>query len=485
VTETRARSAAREGHLVLGATVRTLGAWPSGWRHPGAHRDPHDDPAVLASTALAAEAAGLDFLFFGDWLATAAEFEHTDPYLLARIEPFAAIAYLAAVTDRIGLVASVSSAHSEPYTTARASASIDLLSGGRVALCIATGAETRSASNFGWDTVHSDADRIAAAGEFIDILRGLWDSWEDGAFVSDAATGRLIDPDKLHALGYVGAYRASSGPLNVVRPPQGHLPLAVVGGSLSARHLAARDADLLFASPRTLEEAVEQNAEARRRVAGEGRDPARFRTITPILPIVAATRERAWEVYDELVALVPLPDDPRVDGDVERSTTPPLTLPANRGGRALASVLGVPLAGIDLDDAVPARLAARFSSLGRQLVEAVRARSGRSVGGDRPTTFRHLIVAHSVAAPVLVGSAVDVADHFETWFRAGAVDGFTVLSAFTGSGDGSLEAFLALVVPELQRRGLFRTGYTGATLREHLDLPVVPNSHLRVHLQPL
>ncbi|MCU1544166.1 MAG: class flavin-dependent oxidoreductase [Microbacteriaceae bacterium] len=463
---------------MLGATVRTLGAWPSGWRYPGAHRDPHHDPAVLANTALAAEAAGLDFLFFGDWLATAAEFEHTDPYLLARIEPFAAIAYLSAVTERIGLVASVSSAHSEPYTTARASASIDLLSGGRVALCIATGAEARSASNFGWETVHSDADRFAAAGEFIAILRGLWDSWEDGAFVSDAATGRLIDPGKLHALGYVGAYRASSGPLNVVRPPQGHLPIAVVGGSVNARQLAARDADLLFASPRTFEEAVEQNAAALRHVAAEGRDASRFRTVTPILPIVAPTRERAWGVYDDLVALVPLPDD----GPVGQ---PPLSLPANRGARTLASVLGVPLNGIDLDDAVPARLAGRFGSLGKQLVEAVRARSGRTVGGERATTFRHLFVAHAVPAPVLVGSPTDIADHFETWYRAGAVDGFTVLSAFSGTGDGSFDAFLALVVPELQRRDLFRTGYGGSTLRDHLDLPAVANSHLRVQLQPL
>jgi FMN-dependent oxidoreductase (nitrilotriacetate monooxygenase family) len=457
--------------------VRTLGAWPSGWRYPGAHRDPHDDPAVLVRTARAAEAAGLDFLFFGDWLATAPEFEHTDPYLLARLEPFAAIAYLAAVTERIGLVASVSSAHSEPYTTARSSASIDVLSGGRVALCVATGAEARSASNFGWDTVHSDADRFAAAGEFIDILRGLWDSWEDGAFVSDAATGRLIDADRLHGLGYVGAYRASAGPLNVVRPPQGHLPIAVVGGSTNARQLATRDADLLFASPRTFEEAVAQNAAALRQVASEGRDASRFRTVTPILPIVAPTRQRAWEVYDRLVDLLPLPD--------EQPAESPLTLPANRSLRSLASVLGVPLAGIHLDDPVPTRTAARFGALGRQLVEDVRVRSGRTVGGDRPTTYRQLLVASAVPVPVLVGAAGDIADHLETWFRAGAVDGFTVLSAFSGSGDGSFEAFLDLVVPELQRRGLFRTGYEGSTLRDHLDLPEVANSHLRVHLQPL
>jgi len=150
----------------------------------------------------------------------------------------------------------------------------------------------------------------------------------------------------------------------------------------------------------------------------------------------------------------------------------------------------VPLTSVALDDSVPARVAARFSSLGKQLVEVVRVRAGRVVGSERPVTYRHLLVAHAVTAPVLVGSAADIADHFETWFRARAVDGFTVLSAFTASvssetGIDSFEAFATLVVPELQRRGLFRTEYEGATLRDHLALPAVPNSHLRVHLQPL
>jgi len=467
--------------LILGATVRTLGAWPSGWRLPGAHRDPRHDPAVLRSAALTAEAAGLDFLFFGDWLATTADFEHTDPYLLARVEPLAAIGYLAGITEHIGLVASVSSAHSEPYTIARAAASLDILSGGRAALCVATGAEARSASNFGWTTVHSDADRTAAAGEFIDVLRGLWDSWEDDAFVSDARSGRLIDATRLHPLGYVGAFRASTGPLNVIRPPQGHPPIAVVGGSVSARQLAVRDAELLFASPRTFEEGVEQYAAVKRQVALVGRDPEAFRIVTPIMPIVAATREEAWDAYDRLVELVPLPDEQPADA--------PLELPANRSFRALASVLGVPVAGVAADDAVPARVAARFGTLGAQLLEVVRARSGRTVGGDRPVTYRQLIVAHAVTAPVLVGSAADVAHHVERWFSGSAVDGFTILSAFTaapGSGTvDSLAAFTTLVVPELRRRGLFRGAYEGATLREHLGLPAVPNSHLRVTLRAL
>ncbi|MCU1523671.1 MAG: xenobiotic compound monooxygenase subunit [Microbacteriaceae bacterium] len=460
------QTSGREGHIVLAATVRTLGAWPAGWRHPDAHGTPLQDPAILRSTALVAERAGLDFLFFGDWLATAPEFEFTDPYLLARVEPFAAVSYLAAITERIGLVATFSSSYAEPYTIARSSASIDLLSGGRIGLNVSTGAELRSARNFGWEDIRSDADRFAAAHEFIEVLRGLWDSWEDDAFVSDAASGQLIDGTRLHPLNYVGRFHASTGPLNAVRPPQGHPPIVVAGATERARQLASADADILLVSPPTIEEAVESYAVVRRQVAESGRDPGQFRILTSILPIVAQTREGAWEVYDQLVSLVALEDAATRDGGVR--------LPANRSIRALSSALGVPLSGVLAEEVVPARLAARFSELGKHLLGTVQSRSGRTVGGERPVTYRHLLVAHAISAPILVGSPSDIADHLETWFRASAVDGFTVLSAFLG---GQFEAFTALVVPELQRRGLFRTGYEGSTLRDHLGLSLVENAH--------
>jgi FMN-dependent oxidoreductase (nitrilotriacetate monooxygenase family) len=450
--------------LILGATVRTVGAWPAGWRRPGSHRDPQNDPAALARIALAAEAAGLQFLYFGDWLATSADYEHTDPYLLARIEPFSAISYLAAITSRIGLITTVSSSHSEPYATARMSASIDILSEGRAGLVVTSGSEALSAGNFGWPSVHADADRIAAAGEFVDILRGLWDSWDDDAFVADADAGRLIDPAGLHTLDYVGRYRSSTGPLNVVRPPQGHLPIAIVGSADNARELAARTADLCFVSPRSIAEAVDSYAETKRLVATLGRDPEQYLLLTPILPIVALTREAAWALYDELVELVPV--------ETVAGRSPVDNLPTNRTIRSLAGVLGVPLNGILIDEVVPARLAQRFSDRGRSLLEVVGMRSGRTIGADRGVTYRHLLVAHAVPAPVVVGSAEDVADHLESWFRRRAVDGFTVLSAFVEQ----FEAFASLVVPELKRRCLLPENYEGVTLRDHLGFAVPESS---------
>lgn len=451
--------------MVIGATVRTLGAWPSGWRYPGAHRDPTEDPRALKTLALTAEAAGLHFLYFGDWLATGPQFEQTDPYLLARIEPLTAISFLASVTDRIGLIATISSAHAEPYSTARSSASIDLVTNGRAGLAISSGAEVRSAANFGWTSVHPDEDRIEAAGEFIEILRGLWDSWEDDAFVADATTGHLIDHERVHRLGYVGRHFASAGPLNVVRPPQGHPIVSVVGSAPSARALAAKQADISFIAPNSLAEAVDFYREAKGQAQDLGRDPAHFILVSPILPIVATTREEAWAIYDDLVALVPVETAAGVDAGID--------LPANRTIRRLAGLLGVSLNGVIIDEPVAPKTAARFSPLGEGLVELVTSRSGRTIGGYRPVTYRHLLVAHAVAAPILVGSGTDIADYMESWFLASATDGFTILSAYLGE---QLESFTALVIPELKRRGVFPQDYEGTTLRDHLGLPRPENS---------
>jgi FMN-dependent oxidoreductase (nitrilotriacetate monooxygenase family) len=441
----------RARQVVLGATVRTLGAWPSGWRYPGAHHDPAGDPALLLELARSAERAHLDFLFFGDWLATDPAFERTDPYLLARVEPFAAISYLSAVTEHIGLIATVNSSYAEPYAIARSSASADLLSNGRVGINIATGAEIRSARNFGWQDVAPLAERLEAAGEVTHIVRGLWDSWEDDAFVADQGTGVLIDAAKVHALDYVGRRRASSGPLNVVRPPQGHPPIAMASSSPEARDLALAHADVLLVSPTTFDSAVAEYAA----VGG------RLTVLAPVMPIVAATREQAWDIYDELVALL--------EFDLE----------AEGWERTLASVLGAPITGIAFDDPVPARVVARFGDLGRALVQTVYGRSGREVRADRPLTYRHLYVATQVKAPVIVGNPRDIADYIEAWFSGGAVDGFTVLSAFLPR---QFDDFLELVVPELVARGLFRADYDATTLRGHLGLPRVPHpSAERIH----
>ncbi len=461
------------GRLILGAVFRALGAYPSGWRYPGAHNDPLRDPAVLRRTARAAEAAKLHYLFFGEWLATGPDLEFRDPDLLARLDPLSAVSFLAGTTKRIGLVATANTGFADPYTLARQSASADRLSGGRVGLNLVTGADPRAPGNHGRDGLGGAEPRYDEAEEFVRALRPLWDSWEDDAFVRDRRRGRLIDPGKLHRTDAQGAHIRVAGPLSAARPVQGHPPIVHAGGSPRSRRLAAELAELAVVALPSLQEGAQLRAELRALAAAAGRTDGGPRVVTPILPVVGETRAAAQAVFDELLQLVPLDDGgiPSLSPD----------FPSNRSIRSLSAAVGVPLGSPGLDDDVPVRTARRFAEGGQRLLELVAARTGRRVGGTRPITYRHLLATHAVPAAAVVGSAADVADHIQHWFEAGVVDGFNVLAPFLPA---QFDAFTALVVPELQRRGLFRTEYEGTTLRENLQLPHPANLHVPADERP-
>lgn len=453
--------------LIIGAMVRAIGAYPSGWRYPGAHRDPRGDAAVLRRTAEVAEAARLDYLFFGDWLATGHDLEFRDPYLVARIDPISAITYLAGFTERIGLIATANTSYADPYTLARATASVDLLSGGRAGLNLVTGAEPRAAGNHGRDHTSANESRYDRAVEFEHVLRRLWDSFEDDAIVADAAAGVFLDPSRLHATDFHGAHLNVNGPLNVIRPVQGHLPLLHAGSSPRSRLFAAQSADLALVAVTGLEHAVAVREELRSLAFESGRDDRTLKVIVPVLPIVGETREHAQSIADELSELVQIAED-WPDG-------PPAAFPANRSLAQLSTLLGVDVAELSPDRAVTPSLVSRFSPSGQELVEIVAERTGRSPSGERPPTLRHLVVAASVNASMVVGTAVEIAAEFEAWGDAGAADGFNVLSAVQPA---QFEAFAFGVVPELQRRGVFPAEYEGETLRDHLGLGRPDNVHV-------
>ncbi|MFS0732465.1 NtaA/DmoA family FMN-dependent monooxygenase [Microbacterium sp. 1P10UB] len=448
--------------LILGAMVRTLGAHPAGWRHPGAHADPTQDAGILRRVARTAEDAGLDYLFFGDWLATGPDLEFRDPYLLARIDPISAVLYLASVTERIGLIATVNTTYADPYATARATASLDLLTGGRGGVNLVTGAEPRAAGNYGRDAHADNAGRYDRAEEFVQVLRRLWESWDEDAWIADRDAGVLIDPDRLRAAAFEGSALRVEGPLNVARPPQGHLPLVHAGTSPRSRALAGSEADLALIAAPDIAAARTARAELRAAAAAAGRDPGTVKVIAPVLPVVAETDAAARAIVDRLLQLVPL-----ADRHAGRAGFP--------AGRSLAEFLDAIELPIDheartanLDDVVHPGVVAQFGATGTRTVELVAQRTGRRAGADgddRALTWRHLVAAHAVPAAFVVGDAATIADHLESWRDAGAADGFNVLSAFQ---PGQFEAFAALAVPVLRARGLL--GRSGATLRERLGL---------------
>ncbi|WP_217181847.1 NtaA/DmoA family FMN-dependent monooxygenase [Streptomyces sp. AC495_CC817] len=446
--------------LIIGAMVRTLGAYPSGWRQPGAHRDPAEDAAVLRRIAAEGEAAGLDYLFFGDWLATGPDLEFRDPYLLARIDPVSAVLYLAGLTSRIGLIATVNTTYADPYATARQLASLDVLTGGRAGVNLVTGAEPRAAGNHGRDAHADNETRYDRAEEFVTALRRLWDSWDDGAWIADPERGVLIDPQRLRGAGLQGTHVRVEGPLNVARPPQGSIPLVHAGTSPRSRALAATEADLALIAAPDLGSAVRTRDELRAIAAEAGREPDAVRVIAPVLPVVAETDADARGIVERLLALVPLAEGHQRAREA---------FPANRTIEALADALGLapddPARAADFDEPVAVDAVARLGGQGAALVERVARIAGVGVGTRQPLTWRHLVAAHAVPAAFVVGDAAAIADHFETWRDEGAADGFNVLSAYQPA---QFEAFTRLAAPELRRRGLL--GRDGDTLRDRLRI---------------
>ncbi len=447
--------------LIIGAMVRTLGAYPSGWRYPGAHADPRTDAAVLRRIATLAEGADLDYLFFGDWLATGPDLEFRDPYLLARIDPLSAVLFLAGVTERIGLIATVNTTYADPYAIARATASLDLLTGGRAGVNLVTGAEPRAAGNHGRDAHADNESRYDRAEDFVAVLRRLWESWDEEAWIADAAAGVLIDSDRLHPADFTGSQLRVSGPVNVARPPQSHIPIVHAGTSTRSRALAAEEADLALIAAPDLRSAAEVRSLLRTIAAAAGRDPGHLKVIAPVLPVVAESDDEARAIVDRLLRLIPIDDG---TGSAER--------PAFPAGRSLAEFLAVagipaddPAHRAGVDDAVAPDAAAQFDEPALRTLGLVEERTGRRVGGSRPVSWRHLIAAHAVPTAFVVGGAAKIADHFESWRDHGAADGFNVLSAFQ---PGQFEAFTAIAVPELRRRGLL--GRSGGTLRERLGV---------------
>lgn len=453
--------------LIIGAMVRTLGAYPSGWRQPGAHRDPANDADILRHIAREGEDAGLDYLFFGDWLATGPDLEFRDPYLLARIDPVSAVLFLAGVTSRIGLIATVNTTYADPYTTARSLASLDVLTRGRAGINLVTGAEPRAAGNHGRDAHADNETRYDRAEEFVEALRRLWDSWSEDAWIADAERGVLIDPEGLRAADLLGAQVQVTGPLNVARPPQGQIPIVHAGTSARSRALAATEADLALTAAPTLADAIVTRRLLRDIAAEAGRSPDALKVIAPVLPVVADTDTDARRIVERLLALVPLAEGRQA----ARTAFPP-----NRSVAALADAFDVPvddpLRAVSFDTPVAPAEALRLGERGAALIERLALIAGlRVFGGETadPLTWRHLVAAHAVPAAFAVGDADTIADHFETWRDEGGADGFNVLSAFQPA---QFEAFTRIAVPELRRRGLLRSPEEGAgvTLRERLRI---------------
>ena len=440
--------------MKLGLNIVANGAHAAGWRMPGARTDAALDIRLWKQMAQAAERACIHFMFWADGIAVRHSAKDDDELSYnPRIdvyEPLTLIGALAAVTERLGFLASASTTYNDPYHIARKFASLDYISEGRVGWNVVTSWSEQEAYNFGRESHMEHAVRYRRAEEFVDVVFGLWDSWEDDAFIRDKESGRYFDPAKLHTLNHKGELFAVKGPLNVARPIQGYPVIAQAGSSGPGQDLGSRIADLIYTAQKTREDAVAFYSSVKAHGAAAGRDPDTMLVMPGILPIMGRTRQDAQDRFEQLQALV----HPRV------------------GLPTLMDTYG-DLSGHDPDGPLPPPLATHNAvKSGHEKL----ARLGRQPG----MTIRKLYqtMAGASGHNIVVGTPNDVADQMEDWFTARGCDGFNIMPAFMPVP--AMEAFEWLV-PELQRRGLFQTEYSGdGTMRGSLGLARPPfGSHRR------
>ena len=442
---------ARDEMMKLGAFVPGALAGGHAWRLPDAETEGASSFAAYRHVARLLEAGKFDTLFMNDGVGV----RELDPDLLERNpqaqrwDPLTLLPALAVVTERIGLIATANTSYNEPFTLARRLASLDEVSGGRAGWNMVT--SLGGGENFNRDDHMLHAERYERAEEFIEVITGLWDSWDDDAAIRDQASGRWFDTERMHLLNHRGRHFAVRGPLNAPRPPQGYPVIAQAGASEAGKALAARTGELIFTAAQTIEEGQDFVRDITARAAGHGRGRDGFRILPGVAVTVARTMAEAEAKYDRLHDVT----DPR---------------PRLKSISRFAS-LGVDLSEQPLDE--PARLPDEIPetnthrSRQKLVVELIR-REGR-------LTLRQLARRLSAGGHrVLIGTPESVADDFQRWFEAEAADGFNIMfPAFPAC----VEDFVTLVVPELQRRGLFRRDYEGRTLRENLGLRRPPSRY--------
>lgn len=433
--------------------LTSVGMHLTGWRHPDAWSETVINFGQAAECARMAEQAKLDMLFLADGngvreMGNRALFEAMSPSSRpAGFEPLTLLSALATVTERIGLVATATTTYDEPFHVARRYASLDHLSGGRAGWNIVTTSYEGDALNFSHDS-HVPKDlRYERAREFVDVVLGLWDSWGDDAFPQDKQSGRYLDADRVKALDHVGKHFQVKGPLNVARCPQGRPVLFHAGQSEPGLELAAYAADCVFAIAGTKEQARTITEGLKARAVRYGRSPSSIKILMAATIYPGRTEAEAEELCQTLNTLIP---------------------PAIALGN-LSKLVVADLSAYDVDGPMP------------ELPEDIQGPSAPRkivnewVRREQPT-LRQVYQRYSLTQgnPMFKGTPLQIADQMEDWYTSGACDGFLIGPAVMPT---SLRLFTEKVVPELQRRGLFRTEYPGKTLRDIIGVPTPENGN--------
>lgn len=429
--------------LKFGAIIHGVGGNISAWRHPEIPSDASVSLPFYIQAAQKAEEGLFDLVFIADGLYIN---EKSIPHFLNRFEPITILSALAAVTKRIGLVGTLSTSYSEPFTVARQFGSLDQISGGRAGWNVVTSPLEGSARNYGKTEHPSHDERYRIAEEYLAVTKGLWDSWEDDAFVRDKASGVFFDPSKMHRLNHKGAYFSVEGPLNIARSKQGQPVIFQAGSSESGKNLAAKEADAVFTGQENLEEAKTFYRDVKDRAVAFGRSRDDLVILPGIGPIIGRTQEEAERKYEEIANLVSI--DKALD----------------YLGRFFEHH---DFSQYPLDEPFP-DLGDLGSNSFRSGTDKIK-RDAREQG----LTLRQVALRSATPRPAFIGTPQRIADLIQQWHEEEGADGFIIHSTFPSG----LNDFVELVVPLLQERGIYRTEYEADTLRGNLGVPIPANRH--------
>ncbi|MCZ2260261.1 LLM class flavin-dependent oxidoreductase [Sporosarcina sp. G11-34] len=433
--------------LKIGTMIHGVGEKISDWRHPNVPSDASVSFEFYKQQAQLAERGKFDFVFIADALYINGK---SNPHYLNRFEPLTILSALAAVTTQIGLVATLSTSYSEPFSAARQFASLDMISGGRAGWNAVTTGLEKTALNFS-KTVEdhpNHAERYKMAYEFVEVMKGLWNSWEEDAFIRNKETGEFFDPEKLHPLNHKGEYFSVQGPLNIGRSPQGQPVIFQAGSSKDGKEFSAKEADVVFAIMPTLDEAQGYYRDVKGLAVEFGRNPDEVVVMQGISPIIGETDEEAEKKYQEIASLVTI-------------------------DHALAFLGRL----YEHHDFTQYPLDEPFPDLGNLGENSFKSDTNRIKKSalEQGLTLRQVALQEATPRTPFMGTPEKVANLVEEWFAKEGVDGFIIIANLPSE----LTAFVEKVVPILQKRGLFRAEYEGETLRDNLGLDHLENQYVK------
>ncbi|GAB6931222.1 LLM class flavin-dependent oxidoreductase [Paenibacillus sp. JCM 10914] len=439
----------RQDQMHLGAFIYYTGHHYAGWRHPDSEVEGLFGVELYKKLAITAERGKFDMMFFADLLYVT-QVEHSASGML---DPLTLLPALSTVTDKLGLTATVSTTYNEPYNVARKFASLDWISGGRAGWNIVTSQLDIEAHNYGKLKHPEHGLRYEMAREFVEVVTRLWDTWEDDALVLDREQGSFAEGAKVQAADYTGQWYSTKGPLNVPRPPQGYPVLIQAGSSDPGQNFAAQYGEVIFTAQQSKRAAQDFYQRVNSKLSQYGRKPGSLKIMPGLSPVIGATEEEAWQKFNELQSLIP----------------------ASAAVTVLSGFLNYDLSNYPLDQPLPS-----------DIPDPVAASNGMK---SRVQLYMDMAYQDNLSILELgrkilsarghmqfVGTPEQLADMMEDWFAERACDGFNIMPPVL---PGDLEDFVDSVIPLLQERGLFRTEYTGSTLREHLGLERPGVGHFR------